>query len=131
MLARAFQNAPKLEQLPLVPRRELLSRYSVGAPFAPQSDTSREAAEAIRPHVAGLRAMVLRALGLGHGRTAQQLELETGLPGNTVRPRLLELIERGLAVKTEETRPTLSGRKANVYRVTDAGALELAGVGAA
>jgi hypothetical protein len=129
MIARAFGSAPKPEQLPLTPRRELLTRYEVGAPFAPKSDTSREAAEQIRPQAANLRESVLRAMlkTPGEGATAEEIEELTGLAGNTVRPRLIELVERGQIAKTDRKRATRSGRNAVIYVVTSAGRGLLAG----
>lgn len=58
--------------------------------------------------------MVLSSL-LVEARTAQQISIDTGLSGNTVRPRLIELEERGLVQKSDEERRTLSGRRARVY----------------
>lgn len=128
MIARAFSHAPRPEQLPLVSRRELLSRYEVGAPFAPKSDTSREAAERIQPQAANLRALVLRTVaGTSSGATAEEIETLTGLAGNTVRPRLVELVQRGQLAKSDRKRATRSGRNAVVYELTDAGRVEITG----
>jgi len=50
-----------------------------------------------------------------YARTAEQIAIDTGLSGNTVRPRLIELRAQGLVRKTGKFRRTLSGRSAAVY----------------
>ena len=87
-----------------------------GLPLFSEMTTSMEAAEAIAPHVARLQEVVLRAIRHEPGGcTAEQLEDRTGLSGNTVRPRLIELCEAGLVVTSGETRLNRSGRRAKVY----------------
>lgn len=48
-------------------------------------------------------------------RTAEQIAIDTGYSGNTVRPRLLELEAKGLVRRSHETRRTLSGNEATVW----------------
>lgn len=63
------------------------------------------------------------------GLTAQQLAAITGMTDNSVRPRLVELTgaapatrnQPALVERTDDTRPTASGRRAHVYRLTEAG----------
>ena len=64
---------------------------------------------------------VLRAIVAYDGLTCHEVCDRLGLDGNTVRPRLWELAGQGLVVRTEERRPTPSGRAANVYRTTAKG----------
>lgn len=52
-----------------------------------------------------------------YDRTAQQIAIDTGVSGNTVRPRLLELEALGLVQKSGEYRETPAGGRAAVYRV--------------
>ncbi|MBS2028746.1 MAG: MarR family transcriptional regulator [Deltaproteobacteria bacterium] len=78
--------------------------------------TSDAAAEAIKPSAATLRALVLAAVSNSgpHGVTRQEIEERTQLEGNTVRPRVKELLAAGLVVETDRVRDTRSGRAAFV-----------------
>lgn len=78
--------------------------------------TAKRAAEAIAAHRPALLERVHRAIADAgaDGMTAQQVEDATGLPGNTVRPRIVELRRAGLVVESDQTRPTRSGRSAVV-----------------
>lgn len=49
------------------------------------------------------------------GLTDEEIGERTGLAGNTVRPRRLELEEGGLVCDSGRTRPTQSGRRATVW----------------
>lgn len=51
------------------------------------------------------------------GATRDEIELETGLSGNAVRPRTLELIELGHIRETAKVRKTRAGRDAYVLEV--------------
>lgn len=91
-------------------------------PLFSEPTTSRDAAISIAPNAATLQAKVLRLIVWdAGGLTAEQVEARSGLLGNTVRPRLLELEEAGFILKTEERRRNRSGREARVYRATSAG----------
>jgi hypothetical protein len=82
--------------------------------------TSRAAAEQIEPISGKARAGILdylRSRG-AEGATADEIEQDTGISGNTVRPRLCELDDLGRISKTDETRPTSSGRRAAVWVAT-------------
>lgn len=87
---------------------------------APHSggDASRDAAADIRPHVAKLRACVLAFIAScgSAGCTRAEIESGTGLAGNTVRPRVVELLEHG-AVKVEGFRRNERGRKVEVLKL--------------
>jgi predicted ArsR family transcriptional regulator len=52
---------------------------------------------------------------LQYARTAEQIAIDTGLSGNCVRPRLLELEELGLVRRSNARRRTLSGSTATVW----------------
>ena len=89
-------------------------------PLFSAPDTSRDAAEAIAQHTPRLRAVVLAALrGAAGGLTAAEIESVTGLSGNTIRPRIIELCEAGQVETNGEQRRTPSGRNARVYVATD------------
>ena len=75
--------------------------------------TSKAAAKAV-PDAAKLRACVLAAIAdAAAGLTREEIEAATGLSGNTVRPRVWELVRAGI-VKPEGVRKTQSGRAAAV-----------------
>ena len=83
------------------------------------SETSRSAAGEIRRVTRSLRETVLRwfiARGT-HGGTDSELETALAIPGNTVRPRRVELCRLGLLVDSGRRRPTSSGRRAVVWQV--------------
>lgn len=66
----------------------------LSAPIPPpysRPGTSFEAAEAIRPHVAGQRATILDYLMNFGPASAETLATMLGMPGDSVRPRLVEL----------------------------------------
>lgn len=94
------------------------------APYVRNSETSKEAAEAIRPALAHLEAKVLDAIkasGL-KGLTCDECEKVTGLPHQTASARYRGLEQRGLIRRTEDKRPTRSGRSAAVYLVSEVAA---------
>lgn len=85
--------------------------------------TSRDAAALVAPRTGTQRWRILQAflhLAPG-GLTSEQVEARTGLPANSVRPRLLELREDermgGWLVDSGETRPTKSGAQAIVWQL--------------
>lgn len=96
---------------------EVLPLWMQSAPHSGPR-TSRDAAADIKPHAATLRQRVLVYIaGRGAmGATSQEVELDTGLAGNTVRPRLCELRESGCIEDSGTTRKTVSGRQATVWR---------------
>lgn len=89
-------------------------------------DTSQAAAESMRERAETLRARVLLTLAAHGGLTQDECERATELTGNTLRPRFWELERRGLIRRSDDRRPTRSGRMAHVYRTTARGA-EVAG----
>ncbi len=85
-------------------------------PYQPTSPTSRAAAESVEPATAAAhRRRVLEYVSNRHdGATREEIELATGLSGNTVRPRVVELIHAGSLRESNVTRKTRSGRNAAV-----------------
>jgi hypothetical protein len=83
--------------------------------------TSFAAERAIKPKARQLRAKVfLFILSRGAlGATLEEIEQGLKLPGNTVRPRRVELEEKGFVKGSGKTRPTASGRSAIVWIVPE------------
>lgn len=84
-------------------------------------DTSEEAAEAIRCITPKLRRQVFAAILSTGGATCDELCHTLGRGGNTIRPRLRELEDQTLIVKSDRRRPTASGCMAVVYEATAKG----------
>ena len=101
--------------------------FNQTAPYQPTSATSREAAEAIKPVAGRCRRQVLegfRSFG-NEGATRQEIADFIGMSGDTLRPRVLELARIGALVNTGRTRFTPSLRRAEIWRITQAGAAML------
>lgn len=79
------------------------------------SDTSVAAAEAIEPTAATLRMAVLGVIAARGSATDEEIQTELGIPGNTQRPRRVELCEAGRVVDSGMRRRTKSGRLAVVW----------------
>ena len=81
------------------------------------AETSRAAAEAIKPGVLTLRARVLRHIREcgDHGCTDAEGQAALEMSGNTYRPRRLELEQLGRIRQGKTTRKTPSGRSAVVW----------------
>ena len=85
-------------------------------PYAAGSATSRAAAVAMEDDAAAQREVVLGlivAAGI-HGMTRQELERETGLSGDSIRPRVWELTRSGLLEASDEIRRSQAGRECQV-----------------
>ena len=95
---------------------------SRAAPSAYGSATSEAAARSIASHRPELRLRVWCAVELAGwtGITAEELEAACEMPGNTVRPRLVELREDGLVMDSGRTRRTESGRSATIWVTREA-----------
>lgn len=87
-------------------------------------ETSREAADSVRASIAAQRGIVYDAyLSCGRrGSTDQEMEGLTGLSGDAIRPRRIELCGRNkkaglpcLVIDSGTRRPTRSGRSAAVW----------------
>lgn len=93
-------------------------------PFARDSETSRKAALANYPRSGSqreriLRHVVARSSRVGErGAIREEIQWELGLGGDTVRPRVKELIEGGWLRETEHTRRTTKGNEAVVLAPT-------------
>lgn len=90
---------------------------TTAAPYIQSSDTSRAAAESIRPSAANLREKVLGAITLAGmtGMSDEDIANFTGMNPSTARPRRCELAEVGLIVDLGERRKTASGRSCVVW----------------
>lgn len=88
------------------------------------SRTSRQAAAAIQPNAATLRAAVLRYLNQrgGRGATDQEIQMALNMGGDTERPRRGELVAGGLVEDSGFTRKTSTGREATVWVAVAEGA---------
>ena len=85
------------------------------APYQSHSLTSREAAMSVETLVETLRERVLRAIrDTPGGLTAQEVSKVTGIAGDTVRPRIVELSRAG-TIRVWGSRRTESGRRADVW----------------
>jgi hypothetical protein len=85
-------------------------------PFVQGSRTSLQASCMIDANTA--RAKVLAALQSNPaGLTRQELEFELHMDGNTIRPRVAELMARRLIRPSGEIRRTASGRASEVLEV--------------
>lgn len=99
---------------------DFAARQEAEPPCQRHSDTSRAAAEAIKPKAGTLRARVLAnvvAKG-GHGVTDEEGQAALGMNPNTYRPRRRELEQAGKVVDSGLRRPTHAGRKAVVWMAT-------------
>lgn len=84
-------------------------------PCAQDRDTSRAAAEAIKPLAPGLRAKVLDVIERSNGLTADEAAGRLGLSILSVRPRLTELSRLGQVRDSGERRRNRSGTNAIVW----------------
>jgi predicted transcriptional regulator len=80
--------------------------------------TSLAARDSIREKAPSLRERIYAFIGEMPtcGATRDEIENHLHLSGNTVRPRVRELIDAGRIYETKETRLTRSGRNAFVLR---------------
>ena len=87
------------------------------APFQAHSDTSRDAARAVKPRLNSLQLRVLDELKAckSWGATDEELQLILKLNPSTERPRRIELVEKGLARDSGNRRKTRAGRYAVVW----------------
>jgi len=85
-------------------------------PFQAHSPTSRAAAEQIKPDATTLRERVYRCILTAGPITDDAICATLGMPGNTERPRRVELMNAGRIVQSG-TRATASGRQAAAWVV--------------
>lgn len=95
-------------------------------PFARESETSRQAALDAYPRQGSQRHRILTVFvsqlvgtdGSRAGYTREELERITNLSGNTIHPRVQELIQGGFIEETDRTRRTRNGSEAVVLNIT-------------
>ena len=78
--------------------------------------TSREAAIRAIPLASHQRQLVLTVLQAHGPLTREGIEQASGLSGNSVRPRVSELLTAGLVMELEEWSTTRSGRRAALLK---------------
>ena len=102
--------------------REALANITDDAPRN-GTETSQAAARSIAPRMNPMRMTILAALlrAAPYGLTAQEIEQHTGMTGNSIRPRLVEMATLTWVSRGPEVRATKSGRDAAVWHVTQAG----------
>jgi predicted ArsR family transcriptional regulator len=93
-----------------------LRRYPADPGVKAKSDTTTEAAKAMRGRAVVLRLMVLQALGV-KPMTADECANALCESVLAVRPRFSELLARGMIEETEERHRNLSGKSAIVWRI--------------
>lgn len=108
-------------------------------PFVRDSETSRQAALANYPRQGSQRRRILDAFATGkgrtHGFTREELARWTGLPDNSIRPRVGELIAGGWIGQGSKdgapaTRQTRLGNDSEVLMLTPAGLARIEATGA-
>ena len=105
------------------------SRLFPTIPHQPHSDTSREAAREIAPHLNRLQVKVIDWIASrgDTGATDEEIQRALGMNPSTQRPRRIELLNRGLVVDSGSKRRTSSGRSATVWvLVVDVSSVPLA-----
>lgn len=100
--------------------------YSEPSPLfthAPHNHTATSigAAKEILPSIAKLHARILEFVKSRGSATREEIEIGTGIAGNTARPRICELVTAGRMIENG-TRKTVSGRNAAVLVVVNQGA---------
>jgi hypothetical protein len=91
----------------------------IDRPFVQGSSTSLQASCLIDANTARMRVLVALKAN-PEGLTRQQLEAELGMSGDTVRPRVAELMARRLIRPSGEIRRTESGRASEVLEAVTA-----------
>lgn len=99
--------------------RDYLAR---GVPHQSGSETSKAAAEEIKPILPRLNQAVLAVFArTPNGMTGEEGQEAMYMNPSTYRPRRIELVDRGLVVDSGERRQTLRGRSAVVWKITEKG----------
>ncbi len=85
--------------------------------FQPHSETSRAAWLESRPTAAVLRGVILAYIESRgeNGATDEEIQAALMMPGNTERPRRVELVEGGWVRDVGARRATRAGRRAVVW----------------
>lgn len=92
--------------------------------YAPSNGTPTSDAAALkmsgsRASKIGMKVMAYMVERGRYGATLQEAEMDTGISGNTLRPRMLTLRKRGQVVDSGLYRRTLDGNNAVVWVVAD------------
>lgn len=92
-------------------------RIEPAPPYVRGSETSKAAAEAIRPHVGTQQAGILAWFEYrgAIGMTDYEGACLSGIDPSAYRPRRGELVKKGYIEDSGMTRPTASGRQATVW----------------
>src|SRR5512139_2528461 len=106
-------------QLDLLGWSESDDRYP-NRPGFKNRDTSKAAADAMRPRAGTLRAAALKILSTAP-RTADEVAAQLGESILSIRPRITELSRLGYVIATKERRANQSTHKAIVWTITPIG----------
>ena len=96
---------------------EAMTKQILTAPYQKHSETSKAAADEIKPS-AGTQRHTLYGWLYEHGPATDE-QMQDGIPmtANAQRPRRVELVRMGLVRDSGEKRKTRSGRSAVVWEV--------------
>lgn len=91
--------------------------FTYQPPAQRHSETSKAAAEAIKPRVEIYRERILAEIKRSGalGRTDGELQEQLAMNGSTQRPRRIELVDAGLVKDSGRTRKSASGRACVVW----------------
>lgn len=91
-------------------------------------ETSDAAARAVEPKRTKMQIVVMEAIARNGGdATADEIQVLTGLSGDSVRPRLIELCAVNALEKTDRKRQTRMGNDAFVYKMQNPSSSEADG----
>lgn len=86
-------------------------------PFQSHSETSRLAALSMYDKATGLQRAIVEWLDAKGGMTDEEIQMWTGIPPSTERPRRVELCALGIVRDSGQRRRTASGRTATVWEL--------------
>ena len=112
MTAKLIPLFPEMEEVKIPTLLQPWQRHTPA--FIHPSQTSQDASISILPRQTTLQQKVFKAIEDSDGLTDEQIAEVTGLAPNTARPRRIELVNAG-KIESTETRPTKSGRQAQVW----------------
>jgi predicted ArsR family transcriptional regulator len=82
------------------------------------TDTSRDAAESMRPHVSHIEERLMKFITYYGSATCDEVEVNMTITHQTASARLKGLADKGLIKDSGARRPTRRGRAARVYVAT-------------
>ena len=82
-------------------------------------DTSAEAKKSIQPHLSKMKQRVVTSLRVDGDATDDELEQRLGMTHQSLSACRRGCVKDELVAPTGKTRPTRSGRRANVWTVTN------------